>query len=223
MKKLGKIVAWVLAVLAAVTVAAISFTIGWRPFIGPQSRTLTARKFDSTPARLMRGNYLVNHVTDCMVCHAKHDWTNREAPILSGTVGSGQDVNLLKGFPGKVYAPNITPDPETGAGNWTDDQLARAIREGVSHDGRAVPVHALPGFPRDVGRRLSVDHRLPADPAARSQAVAGDAVDFPSEVSDPKCATAARGPGTGTGCFDPREAREIPRHNLGLQGLPHAY
>jgi mono/diheme cytochrome c family protein len=31
--------------------------------------------------------------------------------------------------------PNITPDPETGAGNWTDDELSRAIREGIKHDG----------------------------------------------------------------------------------------
>ncbi len=35
-------------------------------------------------------------------------------------------------------ASNLTPDPETGAGSWTDDQLARAIREGVGHDGRAL-------------------------------------------------------------------------------------
>src|SRR5262249_16920357 len=82
MKKGGKMGAWVLAVLATVAVAAISSTIGWRPFIGPRSRKLTARKFDSTPARLTRGDYLVNHVTDCMGCHAEHDWTNPEAPIL---------------------------------------------------------------------------------------------------------------------------------------------
>ena len=138
MKKLGKVVLWVLAVLAAVAAAAISFTIGWRPFIGPRSRTLTARKFDSTPARLMRGGYLVNHVTNCMVCHAEHDWTAHDAPMLPKTLGAGQDTNLFKGFPGKVYAPNITPDAETGAGSWSDDQLARAIREGVSHDGRAL-------------------------------------------------------------------------------------
>ncbi|HEY1272326.1 MAG TPA: c-type cytochrome, partial [Terriglobales bacterium] len=30
------------------------------------------------------------------------------------------------------------PDPDTGVGNWTDDQLARAIREGIGHDGRAL-------------------------------------------------------------------------------------
>jgi mono/diheme cytochrome c family protein len=35
-----------------------------------------------------------------------------------------------------VTAPNITPDKETGAGKWTDQQFARAIREGVGHDER---------------------------------------------------------------------------------------
>jgi mono/diheme cytochrome c family protein len=35
-----------------------------------------------------------------------------------------------------LVAPNITPDRETGAGNWTDEQFARAIREGIGHDGR---------------------------------------------------------------------------------------
>jgi len=37
----------------------------------------------------------------------------------------------LPGFPGSVVAPNLTPDGETGSGNWTDDQIARAIREGI--------------------------------------------------------------------------------------------
>ena len=35
-------------------------------------------------------------------------------------------------------APNITPDERTGAGTWTDDMLARAIREGIGHDGRVL-------------------------------------------------------------------------------------
>lgn len=138
MKRLGKLLAWTVAALAVVLTVGISFTIGWRPFIGPRARTLTARKFESTPARLARGEYLANSVTDCMGCHAEHDWTAHDAPVLPGTLGSGQDMNILKGFPGQVFAPNITPDPETGAGAWSDDQLARAIREGVSHDGRAL-------------------------------------------------------------------------------------
>jgi hypothetical protein len=152
MKRLGKLLAWTVVVLAVVLAMGITFTIGWRPFIGPRARTLTARKFESTPARLARGEYLVNSVTDCMGCHAEHDWTAHDAPVVPGTLGSGQDMTLLKGlFPGRVYAPNITPDPETGAGNWSDDQLARAIREGVGHDGRAL----FPFMPYPDYRSLS--------------------------------------------------------------------
>src|SRR5689334_18916093 len=138
MKKFLKILAWSLVVLAVLLAVAITLTIGWRPFIGPRARPLTVRKFESTPARLARGSYLVNSVADCMACHAQHDWTAHDAPILPGTLGAGQDFNLLKGLPGQVNAPNLTPDMETGAGSWTDDQLARAIREGVGHDGRAL-------------------------------------------------------------------------------------
>ena len=51
--------------------------------------------------------------------------------------GAGQRLPYTD-LPGKVFAPNLTPDKESGAGNWTDDMLARAIREGVGHDGRAL-------------------------------------------------------------------------------------
>jgi mono/diheme cytochrome c family protein len=48
-------------------------------------------------------------------------------------------------------SPNLTSDLETGAGNWTDDMLARAIREGVGHDGR--PLH--PQMWYDAFRNIS--------------------------------------------------------------------
>ena len=57
----------------------------------------------------------------------------------------------IAGSPGAVYPPNITPDKETGAGNWTDDQLARAIREGIGYDGRAL----FPFMPYENFRYLS--------------------------------------------------------------------
>ncbi len=138
MKKLGKTLGAAFVLLVLVLVAGITFTIGWRPLIGPRTRPLTARKFQSTPERLARGQYLVLNVTDCMGCHAEHYWTAHDAPILPNTLGAGQDMSHLKGLPGKVYSPNITPDVEMGTGNWSDDQLARAIRENVSHDGRAL-------------------------------------------------------------------------------------
>jgi mono/diheme cytochrome c family protein len=42
------------------------------------------------------------------------------------------------GIRGQIAPPNITPDQETGVGSWTDDQLARAIREGIGHSGQAL-------------------------------------------------------------------------------------
>jgi mono/diheme cytochrome c family protein len=48
------------------------------------------------------------------------------------------EVLPLAVFPGTAVAPNVSPDAETGAGGWTDDQLARAIREGVKHDGSTI-------------------------------------------------------------------------------------
>ena len=147
MKRFGKTLGAVFAALAVVLAVGITLTIGWRPFIGPRARALTTRKFESTPSRLARGEYLVLHVAPCMDCHAERDWTAHDAPVLPNTLGAGQDMNFLKDFPGKVYAPNITPDVETGAGSWSDDQLARAIREGVGHDGRALfPFMPYQGF-----------------------------------------------------------------------------
>jgi mono/diheme cytochrome c family protein len=138
---------FVTAAIVILLAAGITLTIGWRPFIGPPARQLTSRTFDRAATRLARGQYLVEHVTDCMGCHAEHDWTAHDAPVRPNTEGAGQDMNVLKGFPGKVYAPNITPDRETGAGDWSDDQLARAIREGISHDGRALfPFMPYPDF-----------------------------------------------------------------------------
>jgi Cytochrome c len=138
MTRLAKSAAYVVIGLAVFLAGAITLTIGWRPFLGPQVRPLSDRKFERTPVRLARGEYLVRNVADCMGCHAEHDWTAHDAPLLPNALGAGQDMTIVKDLPGKIYASNITPDPETGAGNWSDDQLARAVREGVGHDGRAL-------------------------------------------------------------------------------------
>ena len=138
MKRLGKILAYGVLAVIVILLVAITFTIGWRPFIGPKTRDLTNRTFERTPERLARGKYLVEADAGCMDCHSPHDWIKHDAPITPGKLGAGQDMSLLKGLPGRIVAPNLTPDPETGAGTWSDDTLARAIREGIGHDGRAL-------------------------------------------------------------------------------------
>jgi len=51
------------------------------------------------------------------------------------------------GVPGFVQAQNITSDPETGIGKWTDGEVLRAMREGVKNDGSALfPMMPYPQF-----------------------------------------------------------------------------
>jgi mono/diheme cytochrome c family protein len=132
-----KLLKWIALCLAAVIVVGVPSAVGLRPFIGPRTRPLTGRRFEATPARLDRGKYLVTSArTPCVLCHSPWDATGgglREVP--------GKELTGRNWAPDGVpfaTAPNLTPDPETGIGNRTDDELARAIREGIGHDGRAL-------------------------------------------------------------------------------------
>jgi len=135
-KRLLRFASYGLLVLIGVLTIAITFTIGWRPFIGPKVRPLTDRKFEASSARMERGKYLVEGSLHCFECHAEPDYKSPGAPPLSGTKGGGRNWSE-RGF-SWLFSPNITPDQATGAGKWTDDMLARAIREGIGYDGRAL-------------------------------------------------------------------------------------
>jgi mono/diheme cytochrome c family protein len=100
------------------------------------ARPLTNRTFERTPARLARGKYLVEGPAHCFLCHSENDWSRNGQPA-EGKKGAGRLWTDYTTLP-FVVSPNITPDAEFGAGKWTDDMLARAIREGVGHDGRAL-------------------------------------------------------------------------------------
>ncbi len=156
------------AIIVLVSVG-ITFTIGWRPFIGAKKRVLTDRTFEATPQRLARGKYLVDGVMGCFSCHTDADWSIPGAPPVAGREGSGhvwsdQDLPWL-------IAPNITPDKETGIGAWSDDTLARAIREGIGHDGRALsPIMPYPEYRQMADEDLaSVIAYVRTVPAVRNQ------------------------------------------------------
>src|SRR5205809_446145 len=69
-----------------------------------------------------RGRYVFS-VASCAMCH--------------GSDGSGGLKISWKPF-GTLWVRNITPDSGSGIGAWSDAEIARAIRAGVSHDGRAL-------------------------------------------------------------------------------------
>jgi mono/diheme cytochrome c family protein len=147
LKRIVLIVAGAVVVLIPI---AITFTIGWRPILGPRSRPVTDRKFEATPERVQRGDYLVNAVAGCFFCHSEPDKTLPDLPPKAGREGAGQFAGTDPAL-GDVTMPNITPDKETGIGNWTDDEIARAIREGINRDGQML----FPIMPYDNFRHMS--------------------------------------------------------------------
>jgi len=85
----------------------------------------------------------------CLMCHSEMDTSGGGLTVKAGFMLAGRNW-APDGAP-FVTAPNLTPDPETGIGNWTDDQLARAIREGIGHDGRTL----FPIMPYEKFRNMS--------------------------------------------------------------------
>ncbi len=136
--------------LVVAAVAAIALVFGSRALIGPRSRPLTNRTFEATPARLARGKYLSDTaLTPCVLCHSPLDVSGGGLKVAEGKAFAGRPF-APDGVP-FATAPNLTPDRETGIGTWSDDMLARAIREGISHDGRAI----FPVMPYQRFRRMS--------------------------------------------------------------------
>jgi mono/diheme cytochrome c family protein len=98
------------------------------------SNAVPSLNFEPTPARVDRGKYIVEGVAHCFMCHSDLDWKTPGTAIVKDRKGAGHKWADF-GLP-FLFAPNLTPDKETGAGRWSDEILARAIREGVGHDGR---------------------------------------------------------------------------------------
>ncbi len=110
--------------------------IGWEVILGPKARAVSTTPFEKTEARLARGKYLVEGPAACFHCHSEHDFTNEEYPRIEAKKGAGWVMPIPE--LNHIASRNITPDSETGIGLWSDDEVARAIREGVRRDGTAL-------------------------------------------------------------------------------------
>ncbi|WP_026380474.1 c-type cytochrome [Afifella pfennigii] len=88
------------------------------------------------PARaetpLERGTYLMQSIVACGNCHTP---MGPDGPV-EGMELAGQLVMKDAAF--TAYAGNITPDEETGIGAWSEEEIVRAIREGVRPDGSLI-------------------------------------------------------------------------------------
>lgn len=141
----------VLLVTAVALVAIVGGGYAYLTLKQPAMQAPSNIKIEATAQRLERGKYVFENLADCGGCHSERNWEKFGAPVYDGRVGVGFTFPAELGLPGKVTAPNLTPDPETGIGNWTDGEKLRAIREGVDKDGRAL----FPFMPYEHYRSMS--------------------------------------------------------------------
>jgi hypothetical protein len=127
----------ILFAVLGVLIVVIGFGYSYLVLRKPEMAQPADIKIEATPARLARGKHLFD-MSSCKDCHSQRDMTKFAGPVVPGTEGGGFEFPEELGFPGKVRSANITPDPETGIGTWTDGEKIRAIREGISKDGNAL-------------------------------------------------------------------------------------
>ncbi len=100
-------------------------------------------------ASVARGKYLVT-IAGCNDCHTPGYFFGK--PDMERFLG-GSDVGFELPGLGVFIGRNITPDKETGIGNWSTDQIVTALQTGVRPDGRELapimPWHAFANFTKD--------------------------------------------------------------------------
>jgi len=105
------------------------------------------------PAIIEHGKYMVD-LLGCANCHTDgaligEPDLNR---VLAGShIGIAYSNPLAEAHPGIVYPANLTPDPESGMGKWSDDEIIRMIRSGVDRHGK----HQLSVMPWPAYARVS--------------------------------------------------------------------
>ncbi len=164
-----------------VTVLAAAFAAPWA--VG------AARKSPPPPTeeeRLARGAYLVTTM-GCGDCHTPG--TMYGSPDHARTL-SGSEIGW-QGPWGVTYAPNLTPDKETGTGAWTTEQLVHTIRSGQRPDGTQLrPPMPWPNLTqlteadaRAIAAYLqslpAISHKVPAALGPGETASSGSIVVFP--------------------------------------------
>lgn len=126
------------ASILGLTITAGLGVFAWIAYEPELSKIPPTDRASLSPALIRKGEQLAT-VGDCIVCH-----TADNGPALAGS------RPLATPF-GTLYSNNITPDPETGIGNWSADAFRRAMKDGVARDGS----HLYPALPYEHFTRVT--------------------------------------------------------------------
>ena len=115
---------------------------------------------------ITHGRYIYT-LANCDGCHSVREWTRFGAPVIPAWRGRGVEFPAELGLGRRVASANITTDPGTGLGAWSDGEKIRAIRDGISRDGRPLdPLMPYRRFrqmsDRDVYSLVAYLNTLPA-------------------------------------------------------------
>ncbi|TMN20636.1 cytochrome c [Pseudoxanthomonas sp. X-1] len=117
-----------LGVLGLLVLAVVGlWLLAWRPSIDPIAPPAAA----SFPAELVQRGQVLAGAGYCATCHT-----------AKGGAPYAGNYPMETAF-GTLYASNITPDPDTGIGRWSQEAFVRAMRQGVARDGTQL----FPAFP----------------------------------------------------------------------------
>src|ERR1700733_8554447 len=120
--------------------------------------------------QIERGRYLAV-LGDCAACHSRPGG----APFAGG-------VALQTPF-GKLVAPNITPDPDTGIGNMTNDEFLATLREGRGHNGeRLYPAMPYPAYTKMTDDDVLAIRAYLATVAPVNNVVVANQLPFPLNI-----------------------------------------
>ena len=96
---------------------------------GHSNVSLPAATPTAAAASAARGEYIVRNVAVCGGCHAADPHRDPDGPLSGG-------MELRDWRVGTVRASNLTPDPETGLGKWSEALIVRSLRTGQDDEGK---------------------------------------------------------------------------------------
>ncbi len=95
------------------------------------------------------GRYIVTAQAHCFECHTPLG--PKGQPDMSKLGAGGMKIQLAPGM--DVLTANITSDPDTGIGKWSDDDIKKALTEGVTPTGQ----HISPPMPFQWFKNMTAD------------------------------------------------------------------